>query len=895
MPSQTYPLEISTENGGVSALLPSGQLLMDTLPANSTAAASIDDKDMRIEGGGNETTPDECDAGEHKVPQSSDDCHNIQDSAPPELSNAIGTQYLGGTDLAYAQSSISEDPTFNSYAPSELSTMMSNLEIQQLLIQGRQQQLEIDEIEGKSKNGQNKATMVLYANQSVYCPKEVEQSRAQRQHGQIENLSPLSPPVLPLSSSLSRSPLARQPPQLLKAHVLKDVLEDENTSLPHVHYTRVDEDESTLGSEYMTLPESTAHVQVLGPQNAVENQFYPANMQVVGPQNSLNDQLYPHLMQSVSVASTITNTVVFPSHPETRIEKGKILQQKSSFGSESSSNATGNASTSIVIEEGDTVEIVASATSSPVEDIEESINSLPKKSLGKTSEEAEEQTEDAFYGAKLTPVGRTSFHDDGYSADESGYDLHASNIDEFSECADLQPSHVIDESVNSRIRGRFEGGFGHVYDTNPLPAINTKPVEPVVVPSSFPSLMDSSVNSMMSETSREGSAAEEREDTLLAKETYFGLPSPHMDPLAVSSVNPRSPNEYEKRYIVDLERINEAEESSASSSTSPRKARRSAASNVSPTPPMRTVEESGANDEDADNAENDATRRNVGNDYPHSSPSNDFFNYRHQYYMEQYHYVDEHFKSQHDASSHHDSSTEGDSHTDDDTHSTCSSVTLSQAFHNSNDYGCENDSVTSDLTESDLSHAFSTVSSVTMSKALSINRHDHSSQGMFVATRLGDYVEVPNEVPNSESEEASEPDEEGPSAEDRPADAIKDGDDIDVFSDTAQGSSGSRSGSAGDSVEKKAVAQINKTRADDVELSLMETLVPACGAPLPVIAARAAAPSVSRSVGGMLIPWHSTRSIQNYQSGRRSRGRRNTARSSHRSILSTSSVHTFRG
>lgn len=943
--SQTYPLEVSTENGGVSALLPSGQLLMDKNVSdedsrdtgNGKDSSSIDDKERQVESGGNpETTPDECDAGEPKDPQSSGNCHNIQDSPPPELSNAIGMQHFGGTDLVHAQSSISENPTFNSYAPSELSTMLSNLEIQQLLIQGRQQQLEIDEIEGQSKNDKKKANMVLYANQSVYCRQEVEQSMAQRQHGQIgsvsqgtavcTDISPIqvddsvqdnssllpSPPVLPLTSSLSRSPHAQPPPQLLKAHVLKDVLEDENTSLPHVHYTRVDEDESTLGSEYMILPESTAHVQVLGPQNAVANQFYPANEQVLGPQNAVQDQFYPHLMQkppsseSVSITSTITSMFVSPPFPETTIENGQILQQRNSLASESSSNATGNTSTPIVIEEDNSVEIVASVTSSPVEDAEESSNSLPKKSSGHSSESAGVQTEDALVGAKVTPVGSTSFHDDGYSADESGYDLYASNIDEFSECADLQQSPAIDESMNSRIRGRFEGGFGHVYDTNPLPAMSTKPV---MMPPSFPSLMDSSVNSMVSETSRECSAAEEREDTLLAKEAYFGLQSPHMDPLAASSVNPRSPNDYERRYIVDLERINEAEESSASSSTSPRKARRPAASTVSATPPMRTVEESG-NDEDADNAKTHATRRHAGNDHPHPPPSsNDFFNYRHQYYMEQYHYVGEQFKPHPDASSHHDSSTEGDSRTDDDTHSTCSSVTLSQAFNNSNEYGTfyETDSVTSDLTEdfshSDQSRALSAVSSVTLSKALSIDRHDHSGQGMFVATRLGDYVEVPNK---EESDEAPEPDEEEcPVAEDGPTDATEGGNDIDVFSETAPGSSGSRSGSAGDSVEKKAaaekkaVAQINKARADDVELSLIDALVPgACGAgaALPRIAARAVAPSASRGVGGVLLPWHSTRSIQNYQSGgRRSRGRRSTARSSDRSILSTSSVHTFRG
>merc|ERR1712086_891650 len=46
----------------------------------------------------------------------------------------------------------------------------------------------------------------------------------------------------------------------------------------------------------------------------------------------------------------------------------------------------------------------------------------------------------------------------------------------------------------------------------------------------------------------------------------------------------------------------------------------------------------------------------------------------------------------------------------------------------------------------------STVSSITLSRALSVDKHEHSGQGFYVATRLGDYVEVPYELSREEED-----------------------------------------------------------------------------------------------------------------------------------------------
>ena len=108
-----------------------------------------------------------------------------QQLQPPSKSNDEGVDSMElELPTKTTSSSISEDLTFNSYAPSELSSMMSHLEIQQLLKHGRQQQHDIMAMNnnsptvpetvggGRGRRGtsQPPKPMVLYANQSVYAP-----------------------------------------------------------------------------------------------------------------------------------------------------------------------------------------------------------------------------------------------------------------------------------------------------------------------------------------------------------------------------------------------------------------------------------------------------------------------------------------------------------------------------------------------------------------------------------------------------------------------------------------------------------------------------------------------------------------------------------------------------
>lgn len=214
------------------------------------------------------------------------------------------------------------------------------------------------------------------------------------------------------------------------------------------------------------------------------------------------------------------------------------------------------------------------------------------------------------------------------------------------------------------------------------------------------------------------------------------------------------------------------------------------------------------------------------------------------------------------------------------------------------------------------------MSSVTLSRALSVDRHDHSGQGFYVATRLGDFVEVPNGL-NGEIDapmlEESEEDIflDDVEAEDTDADAttlqtdLQSGgditnedstkivdDEIDLVSDIT----------APVAVAGKVEEQIAPPRGSahkDVESDLIAALVPECGVPIPSVVAKVSTSSSKRvrsGKGGMLLPWHSTRSIQNYH-GRRGSSKKNHKGGSNSSLYSTGrsgmfsigSVHTFRG
>lgn len=202
-----FPLEISTDNGGVLALLPSGKILVDERSSTSTSSASsspqhqknisgnlaVDvfadklkkilsnetDNDQEEKDKGDEISPTNNEYSEEKRCSDTadnspgtgiftrDEPHHFHDElvAPREEELSIGKEgesiklvgegnqgdpsskssSRSSTPMIRTQTSsssvISEDPTFNSYAPSELSSMMSHMEIQYLLKQGRQQQL----------------------------------------------------------------------------------------------------------------------------------------------------------------------------------------------------------------------------------------------------------------------------------------------------------------------------------------------------------------------------------------------------------------------------------------------------------------------------------------------------------------------------------------------------------------------------------------------------------------------------------------------------------------------------------------------------------------------------------------------------------------------------------
>jgi len=615
-------------------------------------------------------------------------------------------------------------------------------------------------------------------------------------------------------------------------------------------------------------------------------------------------------------------------------------------------------------------------------------------------------------------------------------------------------------------------GYGHNYNHEPLPLAysNNKPMG--AIPSTFPSLMDASVSSALTASTapsvargfvfgsvastqqRRNGENEEREDSLpLTTRNYDTVPQQmdlmvnaaigpqhqvdaamrHHDPLTSTSPamlsaedevalpvathempppsalnDPRMNVDYERHYIVDLERINE--ESSGHHDLSSAGGRRFDTSGSVSSPRTSSVSSPRASSPRATSISPPPRRASAGDvqsakghgmgtsaefqrgqspvipeayisqkqqPLPSNSPKpTQFYNYRHQYYTEQYHYCDERFFQ---ADSKVGNGNGGDC---DDSDSTCSSVTLSQAFRHSNDGNestCSSITDTECYSESHATHA-STVSSVTLSCALSVDKHVHSDQGFYVATRLGDFVEVPNEGSDGEEDDENdcygvvgdeamntmndgpayfstvyEGDEESASIEvEKSVDphgiysaaldqldvlgamasvddnvtmttngttadisnksaATTEYDEIDAISDCALGSKGHLENSSNnDSGQQKknaqdaaaakvAATQIASAKADDIESDILSALVPECGAAIPSVIARiGGSKAPGRSKGGMLLPWHSTRSIQNYQ-GRRGKNKKGSnaslysSRSRDGSLFSIGSVHTFRG
>lgn len=538
-------------------------------------------------------------------------------------------------------------------------------------------------------------------------------------------------------------------------------------------------------------------------------------------------------------------------------------------------------------------------------------NSLP--STGKsTAQDALELSTHSLADALITHDDEGGYYyyrgeedDGGYSADESSFTLAARPIDDCSESGssfammELKQALPMGESEDEESHTNIQRyGYGdnvmEMYNGRergvyrpPMMMMSGKPV----MPETFPSLLDSSMSSSYSMVSappsatpsfdncadvpREGSV-EEREDTL----GYVG------EPLAIEVPIPMTSDG--SRYIVDLEQI--AEESSGQdvgelSASSP-----GSGNNV------KNAEESAALfaktlNEKVAQAHQEATRcQMIDENQPtpvlkpdqqiHRNPSDQFFNYRHKYYTEQYHYYDD------------DDNKYPSKGGDDDTDSTCSSVTLSQAFQRVHS---DDDSFASSsfMTESSSNPTLSTVSSVTLSRALSVDRHDHSDQGFYVAVRLGDYVEGQNdeqiEVESVRGEAVEDVEERDVNEVEQKSKAdSKDHDSNQSMENT------SNDPGAGEDVLSDAPAAATKAIAESnerVESDILNMLIPECGVPIPSVMSKM---GKQRSKGGMLLPWHSTRSIQNYQYGGGRRKKRSNM-SSTSSLFSISSVHTFRG
>lgn len=417
-----------------------------------------------------------------------------------------------------------------------------------------------------------------------------------------------------------------------------------------------------------------------------------------------------------------------------------------------------------------------------------------------------------------------------------------------------------------------------------------------------------------------------------------------------------------------------------------------------------------------------------------------FYAYRHQYYMEQYHYYcDDDNNNNHNNSTNNGMVDHGnggngydeyayddDEYEEETIHSTCSSVTLSQAFHPShshhdedgNDVSCSS-SLTDEyyalhpppLTSLPLSHeganldsgiggggssaqlrrctgigratstisresSGSTLSSVTLSRALGrdVDRHDHEHSfgggGFYVATRLGDFVQQDDEnvvggggigggigndavvlvhpcnadesvlhtaATSRDAEKHTNKKEEvvgeaATSAINAAPDksTILDSrsnhqhpnkytystsnneDDFEIETVLSDISVAGSYKEGGDNTNQKdnekkingVTTQITSA-LEEISSDILSSIIPECGVPIPSVMAKVG----GRSRGyGMLLPWHSTRSIQNYHRGGSSKrggkkrggsgGSSDSSLSSGRregNIFSMSSVHTFRG
>mmetsp|Transcript_9882 Transcript_9882/g.15258 ORF Transcript_9882/g.15258 Transcript_9882/m.15258 type:complete len:584 (+) Transcript_9882:1-1752(+) len=353
------------------------------------------------------------------------------------------------------------------------------------------------------------------------------------------------------------------------------------------------------------------------------------------------------------------------------------------------------------------------------------------------------------------------------------------------------------------------------------------------------------------------------------------MPSSSLSPLPSvgGNADPRMDIDYQRHYIVDLQPINEeatnASRSGVSGGNPPREGadgvNNNAAENLHQ---MRQQQQQLQPPAAAAPNLRQQQQYHPMAPAPHQ-PNNQFFNYRHQYYQEKYH---------------DDNETAQTSKYDDDTDSTCSSVTLSQAFQGSDIDSCESSVELN-----------STVSSITFSH---VDQHEHD-QGFFIATKLGDFVHVPNEVDISEQHYdgdtlPADADANLKTAEEEkfPINQTTSTTDTNTADNTDEVSNAT---AAPETSKDDAQKQVGAT-SEDMASDLIASIVPECGVPIPSVMAKVGTRRRKSSNTGFLVPWHSSRSIQNYHFGnQRKKGGRQQRSSSNSSLFSIGSVHTFRG
>mmetsp|Transcript_16493 Transcript_16493/g.27113 ORF Transcript_16493/g.27113 Transcript_16493/m.27113 type:complete len:580 (+) Transcript_16493:168-1907(+) len=339
-------------------------------------------------------------------------------------------------------------------------------------------------------------------------------------------------------------------------------------------------------------------------------------------------------------------------------------------------------------------------------------------------------------------------------------------------------------------------------------------------------------------------------------------------PSADGNADPRMDIDYQRHYIVDLQPINEEVTSTSRSgvTSGEHPPREDAGVNNNATENLHQVRQQQFRPQEAQAAANLQQQQQYHPMAPAPHQPNDqFFNYRHQYYQEKYQ---------------DDNETAQSSRYDDDTDSTCSSVTLSQAFQ-----GSDESSVGLN----------SSVSSITFSQ---VDQHEHD-QGFFIATKLGDFVQVPNEVDISEYDYDTLPlpadadanlktaeEEKHPTDQTSPTSETITADNTDEVSNTT---------AAPEKSKEDSQKQVGAT-SEDMASDLLASIVPECGVPIPSVMAKVGTRRRKSSNTGFLVPWHSSRSIQSYHFGnQRKNGGRQQRSSSNSSLFSIGSVHTFRG